>query len=314
MKKFGKGLLIVLATVVAMTAILLWTGYRFAGNELITALTNRQGQAWTTAQAPIPTQNTRPGRWYLQASKQTWHLQRKNCRLQAQWIKAGQNKTAILLSGYGQRRSAMYQYAYFFVQAGYNVLLVDSRGQGSSGGRVSFGYEEKRDLQAWTKLVAKKAGASNQTVVLGVSMGAATALQGTALNLPQVKAIVADSGYTSFEAELNYQADKTLNLPGWASQFVVSAANQASKRQKGFSLKQTDARPALRKNKLPILFIHGLADKFVPASMSRANYQADHAPGKQLWLVPTAEHIQALGQNEALYEQRVLNFCQRYVK
>ncbi|MCI1290110.1 MAG: alpha/beta hydrolase [Lactobacillus sp.] len=313
MKKIGKGLLIVLATILVMAGILLWTGYRFTGNELVTALTSKQGQAWTTAQAPIPTQNTRPGRWYLQVSKQTWHLERKHCHLQAKWIQTNQHKTVILLPGYGQRQSAMYQYAYFFAQAGYNVLLVDSSGQGKSGGQVSFGYQEKRDLQAWAKLVARRAGSNNQTVVLGVSMRAATALQATSLKLPQVKAIVADSAYTSFAAELKYQAAKTLNLPIYAQNFIISAANQASVRQDGFSLNQTDARPALRKNKLPILFIHGLADTFVPASMSRANYHADHG-AKQLWLVPEAEHIQALSQNEALYEQRVLAFCQLYVK
>ncbi|MCH3905405.1 MAG: alpha/beta hydrolase [Lactobacillus sp.] len=313
MKKFAKGLLIVVTTLLLAGGLLLWAGYRITGQELMTALTSKQGQAWTTAQAPVPTQHTRPGRWYLQTSKETWLLTRKDCRLKADWIKGSQAKTAVLLPGYGQRRSAMYQYAYFFNQAGYNVLLVDSRGQGASGGKVSFGYQEKYDLQAWAKRVAKTVGADNQTVVLGVSMGASTALQASSLNLPQVKAIIADSGYTSFEQELNYQAVQTLQLPKAVKNFVLSAANSACQRQAGFSLKQTDARAALRHNKLPILFIHGLSDHFVPASMSRKNYQADQGP-KKLWLVPQAEHIQALNVTEDTYQQRVLAFCQLYLK
>lgn len=313
MKKIGTGLLIVVTTILLMAGMLLGLSYRLTGEEVVTALTSRQGQAWTTAQAPVPTQNTRPGRWYLQANQQPWRLKRKGARLQASWINADQTRTVILLPGYGQRQSAMYQYAYFFAQAGYNVLLIDSRGQGSSGGRVSFGYQEKRDLQAWSREVAKRVGPHNQTVILGVSMGAASALQATGLHLPQVKAIIADSAYTSFAAELNYQAANTLKLPKFIKDFVLAAANQTSQRKYGFSFKQTDARPALRKNKLPILFIHGSADKFVPAKMSRENYRLDDGP-KQLWLVPKAEHIQALSQNEDLYAQRVLAFCQRYVK
>lgn len=314
MKKFGQILLTIILTLMIAAAGLGWLAYRESGRELLSALTSRQGQAWTTAQAPVPTPNTRPGRWYLSAKQQQWTLQRPGgVQLKAGWFPGQQKRTAVLLPGFGQRRSAMYQAAYFFNQAGYNVLAIDSRGQGASQGKVSFGYREKEDLQAWLKQVAKAAGPQNQTVVFGVSMGAATALQAAALPLPQVKAIIADSAYTSFEAELAYQARKTLKLPVWAESFILHSVDQAAQDQAGFSLWQTDCRPALRKNKLPILFIHGQADRFVPAAMSQQNFKADQGP-KQLWLVPGAEHIQALSHNEGLYQERILSFCQRWVK
>lgn len=314
MKKFGQILLTIILTLVIAGAGCGYFVYRESGRELLSALTSRQGQAWTTAQAPVPTPNTRPGRWYLNANQQEWTLRRPGgVQLKAGWFPGQAKRTAVLLPGFGQKRAAMYQSAYFFNQAGYNVLVIDSRGQGASQGTVSFGYREKADLQAWLKRVAKTAGPQNQTVVFGVSMGAATALQATALPLPQVKAIIADSAYTSFAAEVAYQAQKTLKLPAWAQSFILHSVDQAAQRQAGFSLKQTDCGPALRKNRLPILFIHGQADHFVPAAMSRQSFQADQGP-KQLWLVPGAEHIQALSQNEELYQERVLSFCQRYVK
>ena len=46
---------------------------------------------------------------------------------------------------------------------------------------------------------------------------------------------------------------------------------------------------ALRKNKVPVLFIHGQDDSFVPVSMTKENYEACVAP-KEILIVPGAIH------------------------
>jgi fermentation-respiration switch protein FrsA (DUF1100 family) len=68
---------------------------------------------------------------------------------------------------------------------------------------------------------------------------------------------------------------------------------------------------ALETNKLPILFIHGKSDKFVPTAMTVKNYNVCKAP-KELFLVEDAAHCQCYFMAKQEYENLVLNFFNRH--
>ena len=63
----------------------------------------------------------------------------------------------------------------------------------------------------------------------------------------------------------------------------------------------------MKECKIPVLFVHGTDDKFVPVEMTYENYKACAAP-KRLLIVPGAEHGMSYLINREEYQKTVLNF------
>lgn len=308
MKKFLKILLTVIITLVVTAGLACAWAWQTVGQKGAALLTSPQTESWVSQQSDRPAANSGVGTWYLEAPKRTWH----HGQLTASFIDQHTNKTVILLHGYGQSHVNMYRFAYFFNQRGYNVLLPDSRGHGHSKGQVSFGYFEKKDLVAWCRQVSKRLGADQQIVVLGVSMGASTALQASPLLPKQVKAIVADSAYTTIRAELLYQAQHNAHLDKREADLLLKSTDAQLPTKAGFRLADVSCVTALRKTPIPVLFIHGASDTFVPVWMTKADYRADRGP-KELWLVPGVGHTQAYTTDQDAYQQHLLKFLNKYL-
>ena len=148
----------------------------------------------------------------------------------------------------------------------HNVLLVDQRAHGRSEGRsISFGIRERWDVLSWIDYVLKRFGNETQILLYGVSMGAATVLMASGLELPaNVKGIVADCPY-SVPMDIILHVGKSNPLPQWLIRpFVILGA----KIYGGFDIQEADATEAVKNTKVPILILHGAADDFVPAVMS----------------------------------------------
>ena len=170
---------------------------------------------------------------------------------------------------------------------GHNVLLVDQRAHGKSGGRtISFGIKERQDLLCWVRYAVERFGKDVKILLYGISMGGATVLMAAELDLPEnVKAIVADCPYSS-PLDIILQVGKSMPIPGWLIKpFVILGAKVYG----GFDLRETDCIRSVREAGVPILLIHGEADTFVPCEMSKAICSA--APDKvTLHTFPGAEH------------------------
>ena len=168
-----------------------------------------------------------------------------------------------------------------------NVLLVSQRGCGDSDGNViTFGILEHRDCLAWTQFLIDRFGNDAQIILTGISMGAATVMMaaGTALP-PQVKGIIADCGYTSAK-DIIQKVIRDMKLPPKLSYpFVKLGARVFG----GFDLEETSPLESMKKCRVPVFFIHGEADDFVPCEMSITNSDACAAPHK-LFTVPGAGH------------------------
>ena len=82
-------------------------------------------------------------------------------------------------------------------KCGRNALIVDHRSSGASEGHViTFGIKERFDCVDWVNFVVKKFGQDVKIIIAGVSMGAATVLMASSMNLPQnVVGVIADCGY-----------------------------------------------------------------------------------------------------------------------
>ena len=140
-------------------------------------------------------------------------------------------------------------------------------------------------------------------------MGASTVLMTSGEDIPKnVKAVIADCGYSSAWDELSYQLKKFLYLPSFP---FLNFMSFITKIKAGYSLEDADAIKQVKKCKIPILIIHGAEDKFVPTKMANIIY--DSAPcKKERLIVPNAAHVQSSTVNPTLYWKTVNNFLEKY--
>ena len=196
------------------------------------------------------------------------------------------------------------------VDMGYNVLLVDQRAHGESQGRcLSFGILERYDCLAWSRYVVERCGENTKIVLSGVSMGAACVLMASELELPpNVKGIIADCGYNS-PSEIIHKVMRDLKYPEFPMyQFIKLGARLFGK----FDLESASAREALKKSKIPVLFIHGDDDRFVPYEMSVDNYNAC-ASQKTLCTIPKAGHALGFVTGKEAYINAVEKFLKTVI-
>ena len=195
----------------------------------------------------------------------------------------------------------------FWFQNGCNVLFVEQRGQkGSSGDYMGFGLLERFDCQGWVNYLAGRDDVVTPLYLAGVSMGAATVLMASGLNLPDcVHGIIADCGFTSPYAIWKYVSEKNLHLP--FTGFRARVASDICKRKLGNADSRYSAEDALKCCRVPVLFVHGAADKFVPVSMTYQNYLACRSE-KRLVIVPGADHGMSYFVERERYEKEMLDF------
>ena len=194
------------------------------------------------------------------------------------------------------------------LRAGRNVLLIDQRAHGESEGHaITFGVKERVDCLTWIEWVNARCGAQTPVYLSGVSMGAATVLMAAGLELPgNVRGIVADCPYSA-PKDIIQKVMRDMRLPVWLLYpFVVLGARLFA----GFSPEKATAAEAVRGNGVPILILHGEADRFVPPEMS-AEIAAAHPERAARHTFPGAAHGMSYLADEARYTALVEDFWRR---
>ncbi|MGT2961388.1 alpha/beta hydrolase [Streptococcus caballi] len=231
--------------------------------------------------------------WYVPAARET-------------------NKTVIVVHGFNNSKKDMKAYAWMFHELGYNVLMPDNMAHGKSQGQIiGYGWNDRLNIIKWAQLLVDK-NAASQITLFGVSMGGATVMMASGeSNLPkQVVNIIEDCGYSSVWEELKYQAKAMYSLPAFPILYEVSSI---SKVRAGFSYGQASSIEQLKKNKLPILFIHGDKDDFVPTKMVYDNFKASRG-AKELYIAKGAQHAKSMESNPETYQKKISTFLKNYEK
>ena len=171
-------------------------------------------------------------------------------------------------------------------EAGLNTLLIEERAMQRSEGRaITFGINERWDVKSWCEYLTERFG-SVPIFLMGVSMGAATVLMASDLDLPEnVVGVIADCPYSS--------PMKILMKVGSEQQvfhhFLKPITRLSAKIFGRFDIEEATPIDAVQHTRLPIMVIHGLADDFVPYSMSKDLKEAN--PDIRLELFPDAHHV-----------------------
>ncbi|PLS33785.1 alpha/beta hydrolase [Carnobacterium maltaromaticum] len=253
-------------------------------------------------------------KWYTEADREEIKLTSTDgLVLSSIYIAAEKpsNKVVILAHGYSGNLEEMAPYAKLYHDMGFNILAPDARGHGSSEGNyIGFGWPERKDYQQWIQVMIDKVGSDTEIALHGVSMGAATVMMTSGEKLPKnVKVIVEDCGYSSVTDELNVQLKKLYNLPSFP---LVPITSVVTKIRAGYSFEEASAVEQVKKNKVPMLFIHGDQDSFVPTEMVYKVYEAN-ASEKELYIAPNSEHAKAYEKNKVEYSQKVQDFVGKYI-
>jgi uncharacterized protein len=215
--------------------------------------------------------------------------------------------SVIVCHGHGGNKLTLLPIARFLVSH-FNVLLLDSRGHGESGGaRTTVGYEERLDVHAAVdELIGRDLGPVG---VFGVSMGAAVAILAAAED-QRIQAVVADSPF----ARLRWAVTSAARLRGYpplvAPTMAYAACCMTALRchypMAAFDPIEVVDRIAPR----PLLLIHGELDEMIKASDSERLYARAGEP-KELWVLTGLGHCKGMDSVCAQYEARTVSFLQR---
>ncbi|MGN0488321.1 MAG: alpha/beta hydrolase [Ruminococcus sp.] len=218
-----------------------------------------------------------------------------------------EDKVAICFHGYTSQGMKDYiALSGYYIKRGYSLLLVDERAHGESEGEyIGFGYLDRYDALGWIDFVIEKSSDNVQILLHGTSMGGATVLMASGLNLPkQVKGIISDCGFTSAKYVFTHVLHSMYHLPAFPVIQITSAVNR---KKAGYGMDDCNAAREVRKAKVPILLIHGDADFFVPCSMCDEIYENCASPKKKL-IVKGASHAESYYKNTEAYENAMNEF------
>lgn len=193
-----------------------------------------------------------------------------------------------------------------------SCLIVDQRTAGKSGGRViTFGIKESRDCLNWIDYIIENINKDAKIIITGISMGAATVTIAAGEKLPpNVIAALADCGYTSAKAIIKKVIRDLKMSPNLMYPFIKLGAKIFG----GFDLEKYSPIEAMKKCTVPIIFIHGTADDFVPYEMSVENFNECTHKIKELVTVENAGHGLAFLKDTEGYFKAIREFDKMILK
>lgn len=223
------------------------------------------------------------------------------------------NKLVILTHGYLGHAKQMGLFGqYYYEDLGYNIFMPDARGHGKSeGSYYGFGWPDRLDLIDWSKTFVEKLGSDIEIVYHGLSMGGATVLMASGEEeLPrQVKAIVSDSPYESVYQLFSYQMTRMFYLPAFP---LLDSTSLLTKIRAGYSFREASVLNEVEKTDVPILYIHGKSDTFVPVEMANDLYH--HTASKaELFMVEGANHGESFALAQDTYKSKLQHFLGNYI-
>lgn len=223
------------------------------------------------------------------------------------------NKFIVLVHGVSICYVGSLKYFDIFYRNGFNVLIVNQRRHGKSEGKYStYGFYEKYDVNMWIEYLKSRFGNDIILGLHGESMGAGTVMETIPLN-DSIKFVIEDCGYSNFHELIGFQITHEYKnrLVRKILRPSLLFANFFMKTKAKFSMKKIVPIDIVASTSLPMMFVHGKEDYFVPWYMAVDLYKAKTKGYKELYLVKGAKHAEALEVNKILYEKKIMTFIEK---
>ncbi len=190
-------------------------------------------------------------------------------------------------------------------KCGRSVVLVDQRASGKSEGHtISFGINERIDCLYWARYVSENFGSGRKIILTGISMGAATVLMASSLDLPEnVVGVLSDCSY-NMPKDIIMKVVKDMKLP---PKLVYPFIKLGAKMYGNFNLEETSPIEAVSKTKLPIIFSHGTNDDYVPCNMSEKLFKECQST-KRIVTIDKGLHGTSYLTNPDKYLEELIDF------
>lgn len=227
-----------------------------------------------------------------------------------------ENAKRIIIAMHGWRSEWSRDFgmiADFWHREGCSVLFAEQRGQNNSGGNyITFGHLERYDCLDWVNYINENYNEENLPIYLaGISMGASTVLMTASLDLPDnVRGIFSDCGFTSAHEIWKHTVNNNLHLLYGAHGYMI---DEICKKKISVDSRNITTLAALNEARVPVAFVHGSDDRFVPVGMTYKNYKICSSP-KELLIVPGADHGQSYYTEREKYEDFTRAFWAKYDK
>lgn len=250
--------------------------------------------------------------WFKDAEKENISIyNRSNEPLHANLFKPEKESDiyVICIHGYSSAPWNMGIYVKEFQKMGYNVITPSLRGHAESEEEfISMGWKDRLDVIDWIEYIVKM-HPECKIMLHGVSMGAATTMMAVGEELPEnVKLAIEDCGYTNVWDIVKHKMTQ-MKIPEFP--FLYSS-NDVNRRKAKFGFKEASCTEQLKKCKIPVMFIHGENDNFVPYYMLDMVYDACPTPKEKL-SVPDAPHARSVCAHPDMYWKAVTEFIEKYL-
>lgn len=264
---------------------------------------------------------------YFSATPASFNLQYQDVRFPSRdagieisgwWIpRAASTKAIVMVHGRGENRTTEF-YNHFldlgaalntFQGRGFNILMIDLRAHGLSGGVDSaWGVGERHDVEAAVDWVKGHGFQPAGIGALGASLGATSCVYATADD-PDISALVTDGAGVDEYASLQRGWTRSSGTP----QFFFPAAQLMERILYGYdlhTLRPVDAMKQIPPR--PALLIYGLLE--LPVDSDRRPQIKAALPDAELWVVPDAIHTSAYTKVPQAYLAKVGDFFDKNLK
>jgi uncharacterized protein len=215
-------------------------------------------------------------------------------------------KCVVILHGYADAKVGAIAWAPVFRDLNCNILAIDLRAHGDSGGRYSTGGFFERDdvAQVIDQLLNIYPGQTRQLILFGASLGAAIACA-VAAGREDITSVILESPYTDYESAIAAQ----VRLMGLPTGLLLSAAIRCAQWISGAKFSEVRPLNLLKQMKCPVLMIVGAEDELLaPEDFKLLEKALIIHPVSGFWLVENTGHMQALAIDPAEYENRIRDF------
>lgn len=220
----------------------------------------------------------------------------------------GSHKWLIVVPGFNGSILTMLDILWEADHRGFNILALDNRGSGmSEGSYTGLGWNEHYDVISWVNYLLSK-DEKAEIALYGINLGGTTILNTLGEYIPDnVKCAIEDGGFSEAQDFVLHNIKRYLKVDG---NLLLPAINLFVKNLLHYSLSEVSTKRQVSLSNTPTLFIHGMEDEFIPASMVFDNYYACNADKELFTIQDTKGNETKLNEN---YYNTIFEFINKYM-